>query len=86
VADMERVYGSKHAETLAARNNLAVAYKATGRLDEAIALHEANLADIEQTLGAGHPNTRATRNNLAEAYTAAGRTLDAKALFEPNRS
>ena len=74
VADQERVLGPDHPDTLAARNNLALAYRAAGRTDEAITLHEQTLADRERILGPDHPHTLQSRNNLATAHRAASRT------------
>ena len=54
-------------ETLAARNNLAAAYRAAGRPAEAIPLFEQNLAACERLLGADHPRTVASRHNLDHA-------------------
>ena len=71
-----------HPSTLASRNNLAGAYRAAGRLDEAIALHEQNLEDRTHILGPHHPDTLTSRNNLAGAYRAAGRFDDADSLFK----
>jgi hypothetical protein len=77
LADQERVLGSDHPDTLATRNNLAIAYQEAGRTAEAITLHEQNLTDRERVLGSDHPHTLTTRNNLASAYRAAGRTAEA---------
>ena len=74
VADQERVLGPDHPDTLASRNNLALAYRAAGRFDEAISLHEQNLAARERVLGPDHPETLSCASNLATAYQAAGRT------------
>jgi hypothetical protein len=74
VTDLERILGHTHPETLISRNNLASAYRAAGRLDEAIPLYESTLTDSEHTLGHTHPNTLTSRNNLAGAYHAAGRS------------
>ena len=74
LAARERVLGPDHPDTLQSRNNLATAYRAAGRLDEAISLHEQTLAARERVLGPDHPDTLASRNNLAIAYQAAGRT------------
>jgi tetratricopeptide (TPR) repeat protein len=82
VADRERVLGQTHPSTLTARNNLAGAYRAAGRLDEAIPLYERTLADRERVLGQTHPSTLGSRNNLASAYRAAGRLDEAIPLFE----
>jgi Tetratricopeptide repeat len=59
--------GHTNAETLSSRNNLAYAYRAAGRLDQAIPLYERTLADREQVLGADHPDTLGSRNNLERA-------------------
>ena len=72
--------GSDHSDTLASRNNLAVAYQDAGRLDEAIALFEQNLDDRTRILGPHHPDTLTSRNNLAYAYRDAGRLDEAIAL------
>ena len=80
--DCERVLGDTHSGTLAARNNLASAYRDAGRLDEAIPLYERTLADCERVLGDTHPGTLATRDNLASAYRDAGRLDGAIPLYE----
>jgi tetratricopeptide (TPR) repeat protein len=82
LADRERALGPDDPDTLAARNNLAVAYQTVGRIDEAIALHEQALADRERVLGPDHPGTLNSRSNLAVAYQAAGRTDAAIALHQ----
>ena len=82
VADCERVLGETHPNTLASRNNLALAYRSAGRLDEAIPLLERTLADYERVLGETHPNTLTSRNNLALAYQDAGRLDEAIPLYE----
>jgi hypothetical protein len=55
LADRERVLGQTHPDTLATRNNLALAYKVAGRLAEAIPLYERTLAEHERVLGETHP-------------------------------
>ena len=82
VADQERVLGPDHPDTLAARNNLAVAYQDAGRLDEAISLNEQTLAARERVLDPDHPSTLSSRDNLAIAYQDAGRTGEAISLHE----
>ena len=74
--------GPDHPDTLASRNNLAGAYRAAGRLTEAITLYEQVLPDSIRVLGENHPNTLNSRNNLAYAYRAAGRLTEAITLFE----
>ena len=82
VTDRERVLGETHPDTLSSRNNLAGAYLAAGRLDEAIPLYERTLADYERVLGETHPDTLTSRNNLALAYKDAGRLDEAIPLYE----
>ena len=82
LADQERVLGPDHPDTLASRNDLALAYRAAGRVAEAIPLFERTLAESERVLGPDHPSTLTSRNNLAYAYHAAGRAAEAIALHE----
>ena len=74
--------GPHHPDTLASRNSLAGAYRASGRLDKAIALYEQTLEDSIRILGPDHPDTLTARNNLAGAYRAAGRLDEAITLYE----
>jgi tetratricopeptide (TPR) repeat protein len=83
-ADLERLLGPSHPDTLSALNNLAVAYHAAGRVADAIPLVRQILAARERLLGADHPSTLASRNNLASAYRATGRSAEAIPLFEQN--
>jgi tetratricopeptide (TPR) repeat protein len=53
-------------------HNLAVAYRAAGRLDEALPLHEQTLELKKAKLGPDHPDTLISMNGLAETYRAAG--------------
>ena len=78
----EQIFGTTHPDTLASRNNLASAYRDAGKLDQAIALFEQNLADRERILGPHHRDTLTSRNNLASAYQDAGKLDQAIALFE----
>ena len=84
LARQEQTLGPDNPSTLSSRNNLAIAYRAAGRTDEALTLHEQNLATCERTLGSDHPDTLASRNNLAIAYRDAGRTDEAITLQEQN--
>ena len=74
--------GPHHPDTLASRNNLAGTYRASGRLDKAIALYEQTLEDSIRILGPDHPSTLTSRLNLAGAYRAAGRLDEAITLYE----
>ena len=79
---LTKTLGPNHPRTLAARGNLAGAYWSAGRLEQAIDLHERNLADRERVLGPDHPGTLAARNNLAGVYESAGRLDQAIPLFK----
>ena len=83
-AELERLLGPGHPDTIRAQNDLALAYREAGRVAEAVPLLERALAAEEQLLGAGHPSTLASRNNLGSAYRATGRPAEAVALFEQN--
>ncbi|MGX1898878.1 tetratricopeptide repeat protein [Streptomyces anulatus] len=67
VADRERVLGHDHPDSLAGRNNLAIALEGLGEHQQAVDLHRENLADHERLLGPAHPDTLTSRNNLAIA-------------------
>ena len=82
VAQACDVLGPHHPDTLASRNNLAGTYRASGRLDKAIALYEQNLEDSIRVLGPDHPSTLASRFNLAGAYRASSRLDEAIILYE----
>ena len=82
VGDCERVLGETHPDTLGSRHDLALAYRAAGRLDDAIPLLEHTLAARDRILGETHRATLGSRNNLAEAYGAAGRLDDAIPLLQ----
>ena len=81
-ADLERVLGPEHPDTLNARNSLAAAYQEAGRPAEAIPLFERTLVGLERLQGPEHPDTLTTQNNLAAAYQDAGRAGEARLLFE----
>ena len=81
-AARERDLGPDHLDTLVSRNNLAIAYRAAGRFDEAITLDEQTLAARGRVLGPDHPDTLTSRNNLALGYRDAGRFDEAITLDE----
>jgi tetratricopeptide (TPR) repeat protein len=76
------ILGPDHPDTLVSRNNLAAAYRAAGRIGEAITLHEQTLDTFERVLGPEHPDTLTSRDNLGLAYWAAGRIGEAITLHE----
>src|SRR5271166_4872415 len=82
IADLERLLGPDHPDTLNSRNSLAAAYLAAGRVADAIPLFEQTLAGRERLLGPDHSDTLTSRNNLASAYQDAGRAAEAIPLFE----
>jgi tetratricopeptide (TPR) repeat protein len=84
LADLKRLLGADHPDTLAVRMSLALAYQRAGRMAEAITLFEQTLADRERVLGADHPDTLAVRISLANTYREAGRTAEAITLHEQN--
>jgi tetratricopeptide (TPR) repeat protein len=81
-ADLERMLGPDHDDTLNSRNSLAAAYQAAGRPADAITLFEQTLVIRERLLGPEHPDTLTTQNNLAFGYQAAGRAGEARLMFE----
>ena len=77
-----RRFGSRHADTVVARNRLAAAYESGGRFGDAIAVFASTLADAERRLGREHPDTITARGQLARAYASAGRPAEAATLYE----
>jgi tetratricopeptide (TPR) repeat protein len=82
IADCERVLAPDHPDTMAARSDLATAYRAAGRYVEGASLHEQALAAYERVLGPDHPDTLASRNSLGGAYILTGRYAQAIQLIE----
>ena len=76
------VLGPHHPDTLASRNNLAGTYRASGRLDKAIALYEQVFSGRSRVLGPDHPGTLTARDHLADTYWEAGRLDEAITLKE----
>src|SRR5262249_32014675 len=65
-------FGPAHRATLAAANNLAMAYTALGRPADAVRLHEETLALRQAHLGPDDPDTLISLNNLAIGYNLVG--------------
>jgi tetratricopeptide (TPR) repeat protein len=84
IADLERLLGPDHPDTMRSRSYLARAYREAGRIADAVPLVEKTLAAREHQFGAEHPATLASRNNLASAYRATGRPVEAIPLLEKN--
>ena len=83
-ADLERLLGPDHPDTLNSRNSLAAAYLVAGRVAEAIHLFEQTLSVQQRSLGPDDPETLTSQNNLASAYQDAGRIAEAIRLYELN--
>ena len=82
VATTTRRLGPAHADSLAAKERLAVAYEAAGRFGDAIAMFAGALDDRERSQGPEHPDAIAARGLLAHAYASAGLPAEAVALYE----
>ena len=82
VAAATRRLGPVHPDSLAAKERLAVAYEAAGRLGDAIAMFAGVLGDRQRSQGPEHPDTIAARGRLAHVYASAGLPGDAVALYE----
>jgi tetratricopeptide (TPR) repeat protein len=70
-------HGEEHPDTIAARNNLAGRYAATGRRDIAVTEFERALSDAVRTLGEHHVLAEVVRENLAVCHEDADRFGDA---------
>jgi tetratricopeptide (TPR) repeat protein len=79
------VESPRHDDTLATLNNLAIAYRAAGKLPEAIALHKQVRDAFVKKLGADHLDTLSAQHNLALSYRDAGKLPEAITLFEQVR-
>ncbi|GAA3973343.1 tetratricopeptide repeat-containing protein [Thermobifida alba] len=77
LAECAEQRGQDHPDTIAARNNLAGRYAATGRRDAALAQFERALDDAVRVLGEQHPLTEVIRENLALCHEDAARFAEA---------
>ncbi|WP_426514672.1 tetratricopeptide repeat protein [Dactylosporangium sp. McL0621] len=84
LTDCGRVFGEDHPDTLAARNNLAGAYRDAGHVTEAVAAFEQLLPDRRRVLGNDHPDTAAVRDGLAAAREAMDGPDDGSAAHASN--
>ena len=82
VAATTRRLGPMHADSVTAKERLAVAYESAGRFGDAIAMFASALGDRERSHGPDHPETIAARGRLAHAYSGAGLPAEAVALYE----
>ncbi|GIW95187.1 MAG: hypothetical protein KatS3mg110_3228 [Pirellulaceae bacterium] len=74
--------GFDHPDTLASRNDLALAYQFAGQLDLALPFMEETLTLRKLKLGTDHVDTLVTMHNLANIYSALGRNADALRIHE----
>jgi len=77
-----QLLGYGHAQSVLARERLADAYAAAGRLAEALPAFESTLADREAGLGPQHPDTVTARLNVGRSLHAAGREPEAIVAYE----
>ena len=70
--------GINHPDTLASRNNRALALKALGRVQEAEVEHRAVRDALERVLGPEHPHTLISRGDLARVLQTLGRLQEAE--------
>jgi hypothetical protein len=80
--ECETLLGPDHPDSLAASDNLVIAYVAAGRSSEGIPLAEDVLDAREQILGPEHPDTLASRYSVAYAQEYAGQLDDAVTNYD----
>jgi tetratricopeptide (TPR) repeat protein len=78
----DQALGQGHPDTLTARERLAAAYLAAGRLTEAVAGFQQVLAERVRLLGPGHPSAVAARLDVGQALVAAKRFGDAVTVLD----
>ncbi|KAM5443017.1 hypothetical protein MferCBS31731_001891 [Microsporum ferrugineum] len=66
--------GENHSDTIAAMNNLSVAYFHAGRLEDAIPLMKKVVDWNMEKMGPDHPQTQAASGNLDYVYEKLGLT------------
>jgi tetratricopeptide (TPR) repeat protein len=76
-AETERILGGEHDDTLAARGNLATAYRAVGRTEEACRLGKRTLRDLERLHGPEDRHVVMTRAQLLVILASAGQVHEA---------
>jgi tetratricopeptide (TPR) repeat protein len=82
LAEYEFLLDEGDERLITTRSNLANAYQAAGRLDDAIALIEQVLVEFVEADGMDRPEIVVFQLNLGVAYQAAGRIDDAIVVFE----
>jgi hypothetical protein len=81
LAVRRRVLGEEHPSTLLSMNNLAVAYRAGKRYDDAEGLFARTLEARRRLLGPEHPDTLTSASNLATLYVFQGKDAIAEPLL-----
>ncbi|MBB6379863.1 hypothetical protein BKA01_007138 [Pseudonocardia eucalypti] len=81
-AECEALLGPDHPDTLAASDNVVIAYVAARRSADGIPLAEQVLNTRIRVLGLDHPDTLSSRYTLAYAHEYAGRLDDAVLLYD----
>ena len=77
-----RVLGNDHRETQNYVNNLAIAKRRLGKMDEAGALYREGYESSARTFGAAAPQTLISRVNLGSFYARAGRCKEQAAFLD----
>ncbi|MGW3113471.1 tetratricopeptide repeat protein, partial [Streptomyces sp. NPDC001091] len=75
VDDFARILDTDHPSTLTSRNNLALAHRVTGNLDQAITLFRQNLTLCKERFGADHPLAVQTQHAYDSAWQKRAVTL-----------
>ncbi|HEY2204062.1 MAG TPA: tetratricopeptide repeat protein [Pseudonocardia sp.] len=81
-AECETLLGSEHPDSLAASDNLVIAYVAAGRAADGLPLARDVLSTRVQVLGAEHPDTLASRYTLGYAHEYAGELDEAVSTYQ----
>jgi tetratricopeptide (TPR) repeat protein len=82
LARLEDSSGGDHPDAIRIRHQLAHAYRAAQRYDQAVALFGQNVTACARVYGPVHPITLRRRSSLANCYYAAGRYAEAIPRFE----
>jgi len=80
--ECETLLGPDHPDSLAASDNLVIAYVAAGRSEDGIPLAEDTLESRERVLGEEHPDTLASRYSVAYAREYAGQLDEAITCYD----
>jgi Mrp family chromosome partitioning ATPase len=81
-SECETLLGPEHPDSMAASDNVVIAYVAARRASEGIPLAREVLETRERVLGADHQDTLSSRYTLAYAHEYAGRLGEAAELYQ----